>query len=174
MAELLQEIQVEGKVIICNPQAIITQAANLLDLFKDGLQVAPPVAVAEDRARAKIAVKRAPQCGHERSGLGTALTHPFTLVGSVVKIAAVRQRERLDDLFRVVDRWVIGVQPSHLAKQAVVGLHWKLYEAFDDAPCIMGKSRIKVILAESGKAEIGFTSEDDVERPAETFRVQSW
>ena len=107
LAKLAQQRKVQGEVIIGDPQLVVSQLFDLLDLLEYHVQIAFTVQMTENRAGAEITIERAAQSDHDRGGVGAIFLHPRILVGSMVEPAPVRDRKAAYLLQAVMDDGVI-------------------------------------------------------------------
>ena len=59
---------IQGKVIVGDPQAVITQAADLFDLLEYRIEISAAEQIAKDRPGAKIATEGTPKGRDDGSG----------------------------------------------------------------------------------------------------------
>ena len=128
-AELLQVRQAQRERVVGDPQAVVAESAELLDLREDDVEAAAADDVAEDGLGAELAAVRAAQRREDGGRLRPGPLQPLTLVGGVIDVASVRQGERRKLALRVVHGGIVDLQPMVGDVQPGIAVQRQLVEA---------------------------------------------
>ena len=162
-AELLQVVAVEREGVVGDPQAVVPEADDVVDLGEDRVERTAADGVAEDRLGAELAVVGTAQRGEQRRRT-IAGGRPLALVGAVVEVGAVGQRVPGDLVLRVVHRRVGHAHAACLRDQAGVALQRQVPDRLRRDPTL------QVVAAERREARVGLPAEDDVDVRQEAVR----
>ena len=119
-AELLEVVAVEREGVVGDPQAVVPEAHDVVDLGEHRVERAQPDVVAEDRLGAELAAVGAAEGGQQRRRPVPGRRRPLALVGGVVEIVAVGQGKAGNLRLRVMHRGVVDAHAIVVAHQAGV------------------------------------------------------
>ena len=143
--------------VVGDPQAVVAEVAELLDLGEDGVEAAATDDAAEDGLRAEVAAEGTAQRDDDRRDLRPRRPQPRLLVGGVVEVAAVGQRERLQLTLAVVHGRVVDHEAVIRHEQAVIDVEGQRAER------LARGALPEEVPAEAGEAHVGLAAEDRVE-----------